>query len=162
MEASLNRESSGARIEVMNFGENHATSTTVLKSRLPLARRYAPDFYILFSGYNDYDKALRKMTVGPSESKSRSAVKPEPSEPDHSEEAAVGILEREDIIERITLFFLSYGVFAHRLREWIAKVWYKNIDYFYKRERARARGEESKPRSIWMRFSRCFGKTSDR
>ncbi len=157
MEASLNRESSGARIEVMNFGENHATSTTVLKSRLPLARRYAPDFYILFSGYNDYDKALRKMTVGPSESKSRSAVKPEPSG-----EAAVGILEREDIIERITLFFLSYGVFAHRLREWIAKVWYKDIDYFYKRERARARGEESKPRSIWMRFSRCFGKTSDR
>ncbi len=53
-------------------------------------------------------------------------------------ESEPGLSRRVDLVERVTLFILNYSSFAHRLREFIGKVWYKDIEYFYKRERERS------------------------
>lgn len=133
LETLLNRRSGKARFEVLNLGEPHATSAKVLRDRLPVAKQYRPDFYLIFSGYNDYDKALReKVSDGRPASVQGGEQGPrEPAAPKREP----GFIQREDLIERLTLLVLSYSVFAHRLREFIAKVWYGDIDYFYKREK---------------------------
>lgn len=137
LERILNRRSGKARFEVMNLGEPHATSGKVLRDRLPVAKKYHPDFYLIFSGYNDYDKALReKVSEGRRASVQGGEQGPrEPAAPKREP----GFIQREDLIERLTLLVLSYSVFAHRLREFIAKVWYGDIDYFYKREKGAGR-----------------------
>ena len=139
LETILNEHFTDTRIEVINFGRPHATSTVVLEKLLPLARRYRPDYYILFSGYNDYDKALRVEIFGQREDLEKFGSKRRETGSNFSEGGNADGFSREDFLERVTIFFLRYSIFAHRMRELIAKVWYKDIAYFYKRERKLAK-----------------------
>ena len=155
LETILRRKVGKSRVEVINFGEPHATSEIVLIRRFPAAKRFRPDFYIIFSGYNDYDKSLRTVLTAKKQDSPRTerastpkrpgpAPNPQPRAPPRPEnknrpaESEPGFFERGDLIEHVTLFILNYSVFGHRLREFIAKVWYKDIEYFYKRERERS------------------------
>jgi lysophospholipase L1-like esterase len=150
LETILRRKVGKSRIEVINFGQPHATSEIVLDRRFPAAKRFRPDFYIIFSGYNDYDKGLRAAPMEKKRTDKVSTPKrtgPEPNpqprtlpRPENENRPAKlepSLFERGDLIEHVTLFILNYSVFAHRLRELFAKVWYKDIEYFYKRERER-------------------------
>ena len=155
LETILRRKVGKSRVEVINFGEPHATSEMVLNRRFPVAMRFRPDFYIIFSGYNDYDKNLRTVLTAKKQDSLRTekvstpnrpgpAPNPQPGERPRPEninrpvESEPGLSRRGDLIEHVTLFILNYSSFAHRLREFIGKVWYKDIEYFYKRERERS------------------------
>ncbi len=154
LETILWRKVGKSRVEVINFGEPHATSEIVLNRRFPAAKRFRPDFYIIFSGYNDYDKGLRTVLTEKKRDSPRTErastpkrtglepnaqprALPRPEIENRPAESEPSLSRRGDLIEHVTLFILNYSVFAHRLREFIAKVWYKDIEYFYKRERER-------------------------
>ncbi len=164
LETILWRKAGKSQVEIINFGMPHATSDMVLTGRFPPAKRFHPDFYIIFSGYNDYDEGLRRVltakkgdsprTDSVSTSKKidpklspQSKVLPRPEDKNRSTQFEPGFFEREDLIEHVTIYILNHFVFAHRLREFIAKVWYKDIEYFYKRQRARA-AQKSKANTI--------------
>ena len=155
LETILRRKVGKSRVEVINFGEPHATSEMMLNRRFPVAMRFRPDFYIIFSGYNDYDKNLRTVLTAKKQDSLRTekvstpnrpgpAPNPQPGERPRPEninrpvESEPGLSRRGDLIEHVTLFILNYSSFAHRLREFIGKVWYKDIEYFYNRERERS------------------------
>lgn len=139
LETALNERFADTRFEVINFGRPHATSTVILKKLLPLARRYRPDYYVLFSGYNDYDKALRVEILGRQEDLKKVDPNQRPTGIEFPKAGNSDGFGKEDILERVTIFFLRYSIFAHRMRELIAKIWYKDIAYFYKRERKLAK-----------------------
>lgn len=123
LETWLKENSDKGHYEVLNLASDHSGSEGILKRQLPLSLAFNPDLAIIYSGYNDYGKAYELAN------QNSPTNRVEGVDPNKREGKAI----EGKIIERVALFILEYSFFAQRFREWIAKYWYGDINYFYPR-----------------------------